>query len=118
MVTRDFGFRLGAAVIVPLVAFACSSGDGSAGEGNAGGTAATTGSGNIIVTVADDVSAVIRANTDSVKLDGNLPSRVKTEDISEKSSVWRIGDSRAEYNFNVGDGQIFIRSMNDLKAAR
>jgi DUF4097 and DUF4098 domain-containing protein YvlB len=86
-------------------------------EGDFERITATTGSGNIIVTVADDVSAVIRANTDSVKLDGNLPSRVKTEDISGKSSVWRIGDSRAEYNFNVGDGQIFIRSINDLKAA-
>ena len=86
-------------------------------EGDFQKITATTGNGNIVVTVADDVSAVIRANTDSVKLDGNLPSKVKTENISEKSSVWRIGESRAEYNFIVGEGQIFIRSMNDLKAA-
>ncbi len=86
-------------------------------EGDFEKITATTGNGNIVVTVADDVSAIIRANTDSVKLDGTLPSKVKTEDISEKSSVWRIGGSKAEYNFTVGDGQIFIRSMNDLKAA-
>lgn len=86
-------------------------------EGDFEKITATTGDGDIIVTVADDVSAIIRANTSAVKLDGNLPSKVKTEDISEKSSVWRIGGSKAEYNFSVGDGQIFIRSMNDLKAS-
>lgn len=86
-------------------------------EGDFEKITATTGNGNIIVTVTDDVSAIIRANTSSVKLDGILPSKVKTENISENSSVWRIGGSEAEYNFTVGDGRIFIRSMNDLKAS-
>jgi DUF4097 and DUF4098 domain-containing protein YvlB len=77
---------------------------------------ATTGNGNIVVTLPDNVSAVIKANTDSVSLDGIAPSKIKTVDVSEETSVWRIGNGSANYNFNVADGHVFIRSMNDLRA--
>ncbi|MEP6903460.1 MAG: hypothetical protein ABJA66_17165, partial [Actinomycetota bacterium] len=79
-------------------------------------TATTTGDGKIILTLPDDASAIIRANTKSVCLDGIAPSKIKTVDISDESSVWRIGNGSANYNFNVTDGEIFIRSISDLKA--
>lgn len=84
-------------------------------EGDFQKITATTGDGNIILTLPDDASAIIRANTDSVCLDGIAPSRIKTVDISEDLSVWRIGNGTANYNFNVSGGQVFIRSLNDLK---
>lgn len=85
-------------------------------EGDFQRITATSGDGNIIVTLPDNVSAIIRANTSSVSLDGIPKSRIKTVDVSEESSVWRIGDSTANYNFTVADGQVFIRSISDLKA--
>ncbi len=85
-------------------------------EGDFQKITATSGDGNIIVTLPDNVSAIIRANTSSVSLDGIPESRIKNVDISEDSSVWRIGDSTANYNFTVADGQVFIRSISDLKA--
>jgi hypothetical protein len=78
---------------------------------------ATTGDGNIIVTLAEDVSATINSNTESVSLDGIAPSRIKTVDIGENAATWRIGGGKANYNFVVGDGQIFIRTMKDLRAS-
>ena len=78
---------------------------------------ATSGDGNIIVTLPDNVSAIIRANTNAVSLDGIPQSRIKTVDVSEESSVWRIGNATANYNFTVADGQVFIRSISDLKAS-
>ena len=86
-------------------------------EGDFQKITATSGDGNIIVTLPDDASAIIRANTDSVCLDGIAPSRIKTVDKSETGSVWRIGGGNANYNFSVADGQVFIRSMSDLKAS-
>jgi DUF4097 and DUF4098 domain-containing protein YvlB len=86
-------------------------------EGDFQRITATSGDGNIIVTLPDDVSAIIRANTDAVSLDGIPQSRIKTVDISEESSVWRIGNATANYNFTVADGQVFIRSISDLKAS-
>ena len=85
-------------------------------EGDFQKITAKTGDGNIILTLPDDASAIIRANTDSVSLAGIAPSRIKTVDVSEEASVWRIGNGSANYNFTVADGQVFIRSMSDLKA--
>ncbi len=85
-------------------------------EGNFQKITATTGDGNIILTLPDDASAIIRANTNSVCLDAIAPSRIKTVDVSEESSVWRIGNGSANYNFKLGDGQVFIRNISDLKA--
>jgi DUF4097 and DUF4098 domain-containing protein YvlB len=78
---------------------------------------ATTADGNIIVTLPEDISATINSNTESVSLDGIAPSKIKTVDIGENTAMWRIGGGKASYNFVVGDGQVFIRSMNDLKAS-
>lgn len=86
-------------------------------EGDFQKITATSGDGNIIVTLPDNVSAIIRANTDAVSLDGIPQSRIKTVDVSEESSVWRIGNASANYNFTVADGQVFIRSISDLKAS-
>jgi len=86
-------------------------------EGDFQKITATSGDGNIIVTLPDNVSAIIRANTDAVSLDGIPQSRIKTVDVSEESSVWRIGNATANYNFTVADGQVFIRSISDLKAS-
>lgn len=86
-------------------------------EGDFQKITATTGDGNIVVTLVDEASAIIRANTASVRLDGIPPSKIKTADVSDESSVWRIGNGSANYNFNVVDGQIFIRSMKDLRAS-
>ena len=92
-------------------------GDGETSlEGDFQKITAKTGDGNIILTLPDDASAIIRANTDSVCLDGIAPSRIKTVDVSEEASVWRIGNGSANYNFTVADGQVLIRSMSDLKA--
>lgn len=86
-------------------------------EGDFQKITATTGDGDIIVTLPDDASAIIKANTDAVSLDGIAPSKVKTADVSEDGSVWRIGNGgSANYSFNVADGQVFIRSMSNLRA--
>ena len=77
---------------------------------------ASTSDGNIIVTLPDDASATIKANTESVNLEGIAPSRITTADVSETASVWRIGNGGAEYTFKVSDGQVFIRSSKDLKS--
>jgi hypothetical protein len=52
-----------------------------------------------------------------VNLEGISPKRITTVDISEDSAIWRIGNGTANYSFTVADGQVFIRSMNDLKAS-
>ena len=85
-------------------------------EGDFSKLAATTGDGSIVVTVPEDVSATINSNTESVNLDGIAKSKIKTVDIREDTAMWRIGGGKAIYNFNVADGQVFIRSMNDLRA--
>jgi DUF4097 and DUF4098 domain-containing protein YvlB len=86
-------------------------------EGDFQKITATSGDGNIIVTLPDDVSATIKANTESVSLDGISPKRIKTVDISEGAAIWRIGNGNANFSFTVAEGQVFIRSMNDLKAS-
>jgi len=86
-------------------------------EGDFQKITATSGDGNIIVTLPDDVSAIIKANTESVNLEGIPQKRIKTVDVSEDSAVWRIGNGNAVYNFTVAEGHVFIRSMNDLKAS-
>jgi DUF4097 and DUF4098 domain-containing protein YvlB len=85
-------------------------------EGDFQKITATTGDGNIILNLPDDASATIRANTESVDLKGIAPSRIKTVDVSEDSSVWRIGNGSANYNFTVADGNIYIRNANILKS--
>jgi len=86
-------------------------------EGDFQKITATTGDGNIIVTVPDDVSAIINSNTESVCLDGIDQSRTKTVDIGENSAKWRLGGGKSTYNFNVAEGHVFLRSMNELKAS-
>jgi DUF4097 and DUF4098 domain-containing protein YvlB len=85
-------------------------------EGDFQKITATTGDGNIILNLPDDASATIRANTESVDLKGIAPSRIKTVDVSEDSSVWRIGNGSANYNFTVADGNIIVRNANILKS--
>ena len=85
-------------------------------EGDFQKITATTGDGSIILNLPDDASATIRANTESVDLKGITPSRIKTVDVSEDSSVWRIGNGSANYNFTVADGNIIVRSANILKS--
>ncbi len=86
-------------------------------EGDFQKITATSGSGNIIVTLPDDVSATIKANTEDVNLEAIPQKRIKTVDITEDSAMWRIGDGNATYSFTVADGQVFIRSMKDLRAS-
>ena len=86
-------------------------------EGDFSKIAATTGDGSIIVTLPEDVSATINANTESVTMDGIVKSRIKTVDIGEDTAMWRIGGGKAVYNFKVAEGQVFIRSMKDLRAS-
>ncbi len=94
-----------------------TTGDGETSlEGDFQKITATTGEGNIILTLPAEVSATIRANTESVCLDGIDKSKIKTVDLSEELSVWRIGNGTANYNFNVSGGQVFIRNLNDLKS--
>ncbi len=85
-------------------------------EGDFQKITATTTDGSIILNLPDDASATIRANTESVDLKGIAPSRIKTADVSEDSSVWRIGNGSANYNFTVADGNIIVRSANNLKS--
>ncbi len=85
-------------------------------EGDFRKITATTGDGNIILNLPDDASATIRANTESVDVAGIAPSKITTVDVSEESSVWRIGNGSANYNFTVADGKVYIRSANILKA--
>lgn len=86
-------------------------------EGDFQKITATTGDGSIIVTLPEDVSATINSNTESVTMDGIVKSRIKTVDIGEDTAKWRIGGGKAVYNFTVAEGQIFIRSMKDLRAS-
>jgi DUF4097 and DUF4098 domain-containing protein YvlB len=86
-------------------------------EGDFEKISATTADGTIIITVPDDVSAIINANTESVSLEGIAPSKVKTVDIGKESAMWRIGGGKANYSFHVSDGQVFIRTMTDLRAS-
>jgi hypothetical protein len=85
-------------------------------EGDFDKITATTGTGNIIVTLPDDASATINSNTESVCLDGIAPSKIKTVDIGDKTAMWRIGGGKAIYNFNVAEGQVFVRSISNLRA--
>ena len=85
-------------------------------EGDFQKITATTGDGKIIITLPDDFSAVIKANTEAVNLDSIAKSRINTVDIGEGSALWRIGKGNAVYNFSVADGQVIFRNMNELKA--
>jgi len=85
-------------------------------EGDFSKITATTGDGDIVLTVPDDVSATINSNSESVLLDAIDKSKITTVNIGENEARWRIGSGKAIYDFTLGDGQIFVRTMSNLQA--
>ncbi|MEZ5427934.1 MAG: DUF4097 family beta strand repeat-containing protein [Pyrinomonadaceae bacterium] len=70
--------------------------------------------GTIVLTLPKETNASVHANTDSVAGEGIDLIREET-DSEESSNLWRIGDGGREFNFNMAEGKVIIRSLSELK---
>ncbi|MCB1024632.1 MAG: hypothetical protein KDB79_09590 [Acidobacteria bacterium] len=71
------------------------------------------------LTLSEDSDATIKAS--SINIDGDVDEdstmRIGTVDVTrEKEGVWRVGNGRANYSFDVGDGEIFLRSKSSIRS--
>jgi hypothetical protein len=84
-------------------------------EGNFQKISANAGEGTIVLTLPEKTNARITANTDSVEGDGI--DLIPLDDSSEERTRWQIGKGGKDFDFNLSDGVLIIRSQRDLSAS-
>ncbi len=83
-------------------------------EGNFQKITANAVDGTIVLTLPDQTNANITANTESIEGDGI--DLIREENPASEKIRWRIGKGGKNFNFNLADGNVIIRSQNDLSA--
>lgn len=79
-------------------------------EGNFTKISGKTDEGIFILTLPENADADILADVEAISIE-DLPAPTQ---VSE--GIWRFGKGGAKYSFTLGDGQIFVRNANALKA--
>lgn len=81
-------------------------------EGNFSAISANAGDGNIYLTLLENTGATFVSNSDVSFADNKNSSELKL--VKESENTWRIGNGNAKYNFDFGDGRLFIRNANSI----
>ncbi|MEZ5346660.1 MAG: hypothetical protein R2681_14000 [Pyrinomonadaceae bacterium] len=71
------------------------------------------------LTLSDDSDAIITSNALTVdgEIDKDSNLRIGGVDlVKEKEGVWRVGDGRAKYTFDLADGEVFVRSRSMIRS--
>jgi DUF4097 and DUF4098 domain-containing protein YvlB len=83
-------------------------------EGNFQKIRANVQDGTIVLTVPEQTNASVTANTESIEGEGI--DLIREETSANQKNRWRIGKGGKDFNFNLADGNVIIRSQNDLNA--
>ncbi len=76
---------------------------------------ANANNGMIVLTIPALTNASISANTDAVEGEGI--ELIPENDAKKPENRWRIGKGGKDFNFNIADGSLIIRSQSDLTAS-
>ena len=70
----------------------------------------SAGDGRVVLTLPKDADAEIRSDTDLLAIGDIKPEKVG-------DGLWRLGSGRSKFLFNVGDGELELRSRTSLEPA-
>lgn len=87
-------------------------------EGQFARVSAASGTGDIVFTIAGEPAGTVIANTQTIDF-GQIPvTPVENRANGTVTRAWRLGGGDSRYDFNVGDGRIFLRSVDALKSTQ
>ena len=76
---------------------------------------ANVGDGTIVLTLPEQTNASITANTEAIEGEG--VDLIREESSANQNNRWRIGKGGKDFNFNLADGSVIVRSQSNITAS-